>query len=139
MLKQHTSMKFISFLFTITLLSCGMCKKNSETGPAQVLFGSGGGFTGAVISYSLSSDGALNKIEGEKNISLKTIDKKTAEGLLTKAKALKDYHYNTPDNMNCFIEIKSKDFNEKYVWGMNAVKIDARLKQLYDDLMALTK
>ena len=134
-------MKNICFLFMLALLSCGGSKKISNKADEQILFGNGGGFTGAEISYSLSLNGELNKIGigKDKNTSLKMLHKKTTERIFEKAKALKDYHYNTPDNMNCFIEIKSKELNEKYVWGINSTQIDSRVKQLYDELMSYTK
>jgi hypothetical protein len=139
-------MKVIAVLIALAIISCTGSKNVPQADTELIRFGNGGGFTGGYTTYSLSPDGQLNKTEKklatvkeEKATLLKTIDKKAANDLFEKAKALKDYHYSAPDNMYEFLEIKTKGYTEKFTWAVNSTKIDGRVKKLYDELMSYTK
>jgi hypothetical protein len=80
-----------------------------NTGIEEITFGSGGGFTGVVKTYKLTSCGKLFDDDTELE---KVSSKKTFE-LFTQAKVLKDVDFNRPDNLYRFIEIKTKEKTNK--------------------------
>lgn len=132
-------MKPIAILFLFVLASCSCQKSISQTGIESIRFGNGGGFTGATTTYSLSANGQLNKVDGDKNTSIKKVDSKTVKELFTNAKELTSYSYNEPENMSSFLEIQTKDAKQNIVWGFGSTKVDSRVTQLYDQLITLTK
>ena len=136
-------MRTVLFLFILSLLSCTGSKKATHSGIDSVQFGSGGGFTGLSTIYLLGSDGKLMQTDesmGRKNIVLiKTIDKEKVALFFEKANALKEYTYNSPDNMYSFIEMRFGEKTNKIVWGFDKTKVDSRAVTLYNELMELIK
>jgi len=114
-------------------------KSISRTGIESIRFGNGGGFTGAVTAYILSANGQLNKVEGNKNVLIKTVDNKMVKDFFEKASELKNYQFNEPENVYSFLEIQTKENKQNITWGFGSTKIDSRVKKLYDKLMLLTK
>lgn len=132
-------MKPIAILFLFMIASCSCQKSISQTGIESIRFGNGGGFTGATTTYSLSASGQLNKVDGNINTSIKKVDSKTVKELFTKAKELKIYSFNEPDNMYSFLEIQMSEKKQYLVWNLSANKIDNRVTLLYNQLISLIK
>ena len=103
----------IYLLFILSIfISCSTNKAVVKTSVEEIRFGSGGGFTGKEITYTLNSNGKLT--EGEKD--LKQIDSKTTLLLFKEAKKNKIYSFiiNTDIRFNIFTKIppfQSSKFN----------------------------
>jgi len=127
-------MKTITLILLAFLSSCAT-SKIAKTGIDQISFGSGGGFTGEVKTYTLNQDSKLFEKEKE----LKKIDSKTTLELFNQASELKEYSFNTPENMYSFIEIKTKEKTNRIVWGYGATTVDKKATELYNKLISTTK
>jgi hypothetical protein len=132
-------MKPIAIVFLVVIISCSCQKSISQTGIEAIRFGSGGGFTVAITTYSLSYNGQLTKADGLKWVSIKTIDSKMVKALFEKAQELKNYSYNEPENMSSFLEIQMKETKQNITWGFGSTKVDNRAIQLYNQLISVTK
>jgi hypothetical protein len=131
-------MKLI-YILLFAIVACTTSKNVINNKIETIVFGSGGGFTGVVTTYSLSADGHLNIVERNKNISVKTVDKKTVKELFEKANELKSYQFNVPENVYSFLEIQTKENKQNITWGFGSTKVDSRVTTLYNELMSLIK
>lgn len=128
-------MKILPLFLCILLNSCMTGKIATKTGIEEIHFGNGGGFTGEVKTYTLTSECKL--IQNDKE--LKKIDSKITFEIFNSAKHLKDYQHNNPDNMYSFIELKTKEKTNRIVWSYNSTDIDKKVTELYDKLILTTK
>jgi hypothetical protein len=129
---------FLFFLIAI-LISCSSSNKLSKIEIEKITFGYGGGFTGAITSYSLAANGDLRKLEWQTDTLIKKIDPAVMQQLFEKSKPLISYQFNEPGNMYSFMEIETKKGNQKIMWSLNSHRVDERVTQLYKELIALTK
>jgi len=106
-----------------------------KTGIDEINFGSGGGFTGEVKTYTLTADSKLFELEKE----LTKINSKETLKLFNEAKELKGYTFNKPDNMYSFIEIKTKEKTNRIVWSFGSTSVDKKATELHEKLMTLIK
>ena len=60
----------------ISIFACNNTKEISGSDVKTIRFGTGGGFTGEVITYEISSDGQLNLLGPDKTKFHKNVDKK---------------------------------------------------------------
>lgn len=126
----------IYLLFILSIfISCSTNKAIIKTNIQEIKFGSGGGFTGKEITYTLNSNGKLT--EGGKD--LKQIDLKTTLLLFKEAKKNKTYTFSEPQNMYSFIVIQSKDSTNRIVWGVGSKKINKDITDFYNHLISVTK
>lgn len=122
-------------LFIIIFYSCTADKLVSKTGVDEINFGTGGGFTGQVNSFKLNPGGALfDKINR-----IKKVNSKATLEAFKKAQELKDYSFNSPENVYSFIEIKSKGKINRIVWSLSSSDVDKKVIDLHNSLMLLTK
>lgn len=128
-------MKIYLLLLLSIFISCSANNAIVKTSIEEIQFGSGGGFTGKEITYTLNSKGKLT--EGGKD--LKQIDLKKTLLLFKLAKKLKTYSFNEPQNMYSFIVIQSKDNKNRIVWGLGSTKINKDVTDFYTQLISLTK
>lgn len=126
-------MKFLSIFIILILTSCTENKISEKTGVIEIRFGSGGGFTGEIKTYTLTANGKLLKI----NNKLIKIDLLKTLAIFDEAKEIKDYSFYDPKNIYSFIEIKSKNKTNRIVWAFGSKKIDKRVIELYKKLMSL--
>ncbi|MBS1557822.1 MAG: hypothetical protein JST69_03765 [Bacteroidetes bacterium] len=127
-------MKKYSFLIIILVSSC-LSGKINQTEIEQVKFGSGGGFTGAVKTYTLTADGRLLDESKE----LKKINLNQTLEYFNKANELRNYTFNHPDNVYSFIEIKTKEKTNRIVWSFGNTQIDTQASALYNTLISITQ
>lgn len=114
--------KFI-LIFTSFFVFIG-CKSTkvppSEFEGQQIIFGSGGGFTGAYEEFILLDDGRLFK-SGIDAVAtpLKTLDKKITTQLFSNIQTfgLNKLDYNHPQNMYNFIKIKHGTDSNYIAWS----------------------
>lgn len=119
--------------------ACSYQRAIKQTGVQSITYGSGGGFTGTVVSYSLSADGQLSKTENSNPVQIKVIEARRVKALFQEAGRLKDYTFNEPENIYSFITIKTDTQNRYISWGTSPDKVDSRVTELYRQLMACMK
>jgi len=124
---------FILLLFSN--VSCSTSKL-----PGDIYFGSGGGFTGNVTTYTLSPDLNLYKTESiaqkkELVTKISKKDLKSVVSLLAKTN-LKDITVNKPSNMSQFITIKENGKIYTALWSGKTSENEA-IDKLYAQLIKL--
>lgn len=128
-------MKILPLFLCILLNSCVTGKIATKTGVEEIHFGNGGGFTGEIKEYTLTSESKLLQNGKE----LKKIDSEITFEVFNSAKELKDYQYSNPDNMYSFIELKTKEKTNRIVWSYGSTDIDKKVTELYNKLILTTK
>lgn len=126
---QYVNMKNILFLILILFASCSSCKVAKQSPIREIQFGSGGGFTGAVTTYSLKADGSLWKQD-------KILKKLPCDSLsviydIVEQLPHEDYIY--PGNTYLFIRIVSHDTSYYYTWTCENIP-DGKIVDLYNKL-----
>ncbi|MDO1513294.1 hypothetical protein Q2T41_11565 [Maribacter confluentis] len=131
----------IIFLF-ITLISCKPQHFTLDNLPEkQLIFGKGGGITGATDTYILLENGQLfhmNSMTG-KSVELESIPENKSEAFFNQLKGLQlaEIDFNHPGNVYYFIEEVELDDSSKIVWGSFEHGVNPLYKDLYDNLMNL--
>jgi len=128
-------MKFKYFLIFILLNSCATNKIVQETDVVEINFGSGGGFTGEVKTFKLTSNGKLFENGTEVN----TLKINTTLNYFKKAKKFIDFDLKNPENMYSFLEIKTINKTNRIVWSYASTTIDKRVVEFYNELITNTK
>lgn len=125
----------ISLLLLLFATSCTSTKL-----PGDIYFGSGGGFTGNVTTYTLSPDLNLYKTESiaQKKELLRSISKKELAGIATAFTKMnfKDIAVNTPGNMSQFITIKENGKVYTSIWS-GKTSGNESIDKLYSQLIQL--
>ncbi len=108
----------------------------------QLVFGSGGGMTGAVKEYILLENGQLftrNSLT-DKTEELSKVSKKEAKALYKEYEAsIKELAHDEPGNLYYFLNMKSDSTKEhKLIWSGQGGAPDAA-KTFYDALTKLVK
>ncbi|MFZ1704566.1 MAG: hypothetical protein WAT79_09460 [Saprospiraceae bacterium] len=82
-------------------------------------FGNGGGFTGAVTAFYLTTEGKLYKMEGSNIIQIGETNQNITDQMFSLPKTLnvKNNPYNVPGNKYFFIEYFIDNDLQKIVWG----------------------
>ncbi|MBU3659503.1 MAG: hypothetical protein FGM14_06525 [Flavobacteriales bacterium] len=122
-------------LLIVTLYSCTTSKDIVKTEIIEIVFGSGGGFTGEINSYKLTANGKIYNKESE----LKKIKLKKTLTLFNQADKIKNLNFNEPGNMYSFIEIITKDNTNKIVWSLGSSNVDKKVIELHKNLTQTTK
>lgn len=124
-MKKITHLIFLS----IFLLGFSFCKVQEYTPTdypnGQIVFGSGGGITGAVNETFIFDNGEVFSKNGldTNYVALKTLKSQVAKQVFNNVESLnlKEININKPGNMYNFIRIKDKDVDHQIVWsGQNA-------------------
>jgi len=135
-------MKSTLFLATILILSFCGCKSQqysyNELPEKQLIFGSGGGITGAIDTYVLLENGQIfhkNSLTKEV-MELESMSKKEAKSCFVKLKelALSEMDFNHPGNIYFFLETKEGDESHRVTWGSNDHDISEECRTLYKEL-----
>ncbi|RAW00615.1 hypothetical protein [Pseudochryseolinea flava] len=130
-------MKFYNCILAIAILfSSHFCNAQDDA----VVVGSGGGFTGAVTAYKITSKGKVFKGNGVTDIEYtacakikKSKAKKIIRSVHQQVDAIKSFNH--PGNMYTFIAIESKGEQTRLTWGDNKIPAPENLKNLYADIM----
>lgn len=104
------------FVFSILVFACGSANKVTDTQNNgfndSIILGEGGGFTGAVVAWSIKSNGDIDSL----NVWFKPVAKignmgaKKAREMITEAsKILPTVPFEKPDNMYQFIRVNYGD------------------------------
>lgn len=112
---------FYFFILIVIFASCSFTKQIEKTGITSIAFGTGGGFTNQIITYTLSADGSLwkhNNLSSD-SVFIKKVKKGEVSDLFSKAQSqgLDTIHFTNPGNIYHFILISSRGKSNKIVWG----------------------
>lgn len=106
----------------------------------QLLFGSGGGFSGEITEYILLENGQLFKKSSIKNTILEmgSIKKRDAKNLLKEVTSLQldKNAVSKPGNMSYFVCLKNGSTEHRSTWGNPNYQADSTLEATYQKLMA---
>jgi len=137
-------MKHFYYFSAILVFIIGGCaSQNSLTKyeNTEIIFGSGGGFSGQVIEYSISTDRVIT--------STNSLTKETKTiGKLSKKKTIQLYdelnelklplvNYDKPGNMSYFVKQVKGNKEAKVVWGDITGDFPKDVKAYYDLLMSI--
>lgn len=123
-------------------LSCSRTTYTLENLPdAQITFGKGGGFTGAVTEYTLLENGQLFKKDGvgKEMLEIKSTKRKMAKKVFQQMNELKlmEKNFNHPGNIYYFIRCKANGQENYLSWGASDHQPDDQLKSFYEKLNTL--
>jgi hydroxymethylpyrimidine pyrophosphatase-like HAD family hydrolase len=104
----------------------------------QLIFGSGGGFSGQVIEYTLLENGRLMRTNSltKESTSLKALSKQEAQTYFKQAAKLnlEALEFKHPGNMYYFIRLNDGEKQQEVVWGDNSHPAPAQVQGLYQKL-----
>lgn len=138
----------IFFLCTAVLGLFSGCKSQDyqpDTYPdSQIIFGSGGGFTGMVSTYVLLEDGRIfDKAPASESFTLlKKGEKKAARACFEQLSKMKmaEMVLDYPGNLYYFIELKAPETAPyRLTWGDMNTAIPDEVSALYQALMQTTR
>jgi hypothetical protein len=128
--------------FITLLMSCKSHQYTFKKMPTtQLIFGSGGGFTGMITEYLLLENGQFFQVDTytQEKIEIKHARKSRTEKMfnaLDKIDILK-VECNMPGNIYYFIRYKTDAIDHCLTWGDPAANIDEAIKKYHADLMQL--
>lgn len=128
------------FMFLGLLLSFVGCKSYTYQNLPEhhLVFGNGGGITGASDSYTLLENGQLFHLNSmtKDSVELESIPKKEAKVIFEKLSELSidQMNFNHPGNRYYFLEEHNDSLTYKVVWGSLGHEISDSYKSLYESL-----
>ena len=141
-------MKNLIKTLIVALVFVQIACKTTRYSPAdfpdgQIIFGSGGGFSGLLIEYILLENGQLfKKTSADKKIMEgKAISSQQTKQVFNNYSFLKigNAKHNHPGNLYYFIRYKRKDKGHEVVWGDNTYPMDPQIKVYYQILTKLVQ
>lgn len=134
----------IPLLFFIVFFSCKSQQYGSDHLPEkQLVFGKGGGFSGAEDAFSLLENGQLFQLSSLTNErrELKGIKKKEAKSYFTQIYDLRlpETDFDHPGNVYYYLEVVNGEGKYRVTWGSNAHEVPETYKTLHKQLMTITK
>lgn len=118
---------FIAFAFIVS--ACSTCKVVQQSPIQEIQFGSGGGFSGIVTTYTLRKDGSI--WEQKKKIAKLSCD--SLDAIFELAEQIPQHNYIRPDNMYSFIRIITKNQTFYYTWSWPNMP-DKKVTELFSKL-----
>ena len=119
---------------------CKTTKHNlSDYEGDQLVFGSGGGFTGMVKELTVLPNGQLFKGFGPQPDEQEKIKRRKAKKLFKKAAKLDliNTKFNKPGNMYYFIRYKQGDQVNEITWGREKDKMNDAMDSLFQEFLEL--
>lgn len=139
-------MKYITLIFLSVGIFLGLPACSQKiTYPAdnlpdeRIVFGRGGGFTGAYTDFIILKNGQVFK----QNTLTKTTDeltsikKRTAKKLFARVKKATETTIEQPGNMTYSLRYQNTDVHQFVNWGSPTYKVAADVQSLYDELVAI--
>lgn len=136
---------FVSFLGILALFfSCRSGKEAPDTyARKQLVFGTGGGFTGSMEQYVLLENGYLytHNVVSDEYQELGKVSKKLCKSLFQEADTLQiaSRSFSNPGNKYFYLEMKDSTHQNRVTWGDNNHPIDEEYRKLYRSLMDMTR
>jgi len=131
------------YLFILSIFCFG-CKTYTidQLPEKQVVFGKGGGITGAVDRFILLENGQLFKQNSllKDTITLPKVKRRVARNYFTQVENLQldSIQINQPGNRYYYLGYKDAAGHQKATWGANDFEPPVELKTLFDSLNQLT-
>lgn len=128
------------FILIMITSSCASQKILTQYTGTTIVFGDGGGFTGQINEYTLSTDGKITvvkSLEGD-TVILSTISKKAAGEIFTKlsVSGLDTLDFKRPGNKYYFIREMSEGIKHEVVWGDPEYAVPQQVENLYTLLLS---
>lgn len=137
-------MKNLIPLFTFCLLfsCCAKKYKATEMPLEKLTFGTGGGFSGYTTEHTLLKNGQLfeKKDPNPETVELTAITKQRAKSIFTRCEHLKlsTMEFDHPDNFYYYIDITTKDVNNRITWGDSMHPIPEEIKHFFKQLKGMS-
>lgn len=120
----------IYLLLLINALGIMSCKSTKpafdpETSDKEmIIFGTGGGFTGKVIKYIITTDGNMYSYNGSETLKIGKAPKAMTNQVFANYNilGLSEMALNDPGNKYTFIEFKKSGDKSKILWGKNPLE-----------------
>ena len=113
-------------IFTIMLCACSTCNVTKQFPIQEIQFGNGGGFTGAVETYTLRKDGHLFT-QDKRDVKL-SCDSLSA--IFEIAEQLPKQNFVHPENTYLFVRVSTKNESYYYAWSWGDMP-DKKVIELY--------
>lgn len=141
---MKTNFQTLLFGLLITAFGCKSQHYTSENLPThQLVFGDGGGFTGATTEYILLENGQVFKRYSldKSTLEMGTVKKRLAKDMIKTAQALQleNLDIKQPGNLYYFLRYKNGDQEHQITWGSESYQIDEKIATFYKDLTAMIK
>lgn len=108
----------------------------------KLTFGSGGGFSGYTTEYTLLKNGQLfeKKDPNPELVELTPITKKRAKSIFNRCEdlELESLDFKHPDNFTYYIDITTKDVNNRITWGDAQHPISEEIKHFFKQLKSMS-
>lgn len=130
--------------FLVSFVSCKSQQYTLDELPeTQLIFGSGGGVTGEVSTYTILENGQVfytNSFTKEKK-EMKSIRKKEVTACYEKMQALQlsNMDFDHPGNRYYFLEEVNGDERHRVTWGSADYEFSEACKELYEELRTTIK
>lgn len=121
--------KIFSIIIVFLLCACSTCNVEKQSSIQEIQFGNGGGFTGAIITYSLKADGTLYMQEQR----VKKISCDSLNTIYELAEQVPQEDFIHPGNTYSFIRLMSRDTVNYYEWSLSN-KPNEKIIELYTKL-----
>lgn len=119
------------------LYNCKNTTYTIDTLPTdRVIFGQGGGFTGAYVDFILLENGQIfkqNSLTKEMK-ELTSIKKKHAKKLFEQVKSATITPVKEPGNMTYSLRYQTAETEQSVTWGNPSYQVDSTIQKLYDEL-----
>lgn len=131
-------------LFFVIIYSCKSQQYTIDDLPeTQLIFGSGGGISGEVTTYTLLENGQLfyNNSLTKENTEIKSLTKKEATSCFQKMEGLQlsQMNFDHPGNLYYFLEEVNGDEKNRVTWGSTDHDISEECKTFYKELRTTIK
>lgn len=134
---------YLLLLAGYLMVACRAGKAHDQTTARRLIFGEGGGFTGAVTTYALQPDGQLERTNSLTKETKKagSINPKQAATLFARAERLIEANrdYNHPGNQYFFVQLEDGNTRQGVTWGADDQPVPEGLDALYEELLRNTK
>ncbi len=143
---MNFSYPLLSILVCI-LLSLGSCKTSQITPEKyeknKVYFGNGGGFTGGLREFCMLDNGDVYQINPSTREAILTSSKGKAVAKRVfkqmESMKLKEYQYDKPGNMYCWVKYHTKTDSAYLIWGDETMEVSAEIESMYTELVEMTR
>jgi hypothetical protein len=134
---------YLLLLAGYLMVACRAGKADDQAPGRRLIFGEGGGFTGAVTTYTLQSDGQLQRTNSLTKETGKAgaIPPKEAAALFARAERLikANRDFNHPGNQYFFVKLEDGNAEQGVTWGASDQPAPAGLEAFYEELLMNTK
>lgn len=134
------SILLLTMFFGSLFPGCKSSKYTPSTYPdLQIIFGKGGGISGAINEYCVFENGTVFKRQGMMNAPFEKIGRLSQDNirqLLDNMETLKvtESEFTHPGNLYSYVEIKNHDSPTRITWGHEQIPVPDNI-QLYFDLL----